>query len=68
LYEEGSKAKELIQFIHDKFYLVHVVENDYINADLGQTILNVIEKVKPINRYIEIDIPSNEDEPVVESS
>ncbi len=33
-YPVGSQANDLIQQIHDNFYLVNIVENDYISGDL----------------------------------
>lgn len=36
LYEDGSKSKEVIQGIVDNWYLVSLVENDYVSGDLFQ--------------------------------
>lgn len=41
IYEEGSKAAQLLQEIHDTYFLVSVVDNDFVNGDIwaifGQT-------------------------------
>ena len=34
LYEEGSPSRELLQSIHDTWWLVSVVDNDYVSGDL----------------------------------
>ncbi|MBD3335353.1 MAG: methylenetetrahydrofolate reductase [Candidatus Eisenbacteria bacterium] len=34
LYDEGSPAYKLIEDIHDTYYLVNIVDNDYIEGDL----------------------------------
>eukprot|EP00891_Asterochloris_glomerata_P001320 jgi/Astpho2/1320/e_gw1.00024.9.1_t len=39
LYDKGSKSHKVIQSIADNWYLVSVVENDYINGDLFQVLL-----------------------------
>ncbi len=39
LYDKGSKSHKVIQSIADTWYLVSVVENDYINGDLFQVLL-----------------------------
>lgn len=37
LYEEGSQSKEVIQGIVNSYYLVSVVENNFIDGDIFQT-------------------------------
>ena len=37
LYDEGSKGKEVIQGIVDNWYLVSLVENDYVNGNIFQS-------------------------------
>jgi len=34
IYEQGSLSSKVIQEIHDTFYLVNVVDNDYIHGDI----------------------------------
>ena len=34
IYQEGSKSYELIDKIHKEYYLVFIVENDYINGNI----------------------------------
>ena len=34
IYEEGSESRKLLQQVKDTWFLVSVVENDYINGDL----------------------------------
>lgn len=34
LYEEGSPSRKLLQRIHDTWWLVSVVDNDYVGGDL----------------------------------
>jgi len=34
LYEEGSASRALIQEVHDSYYLVNCVDNDYVKGDL----------------------------------
>ena len=37
LYEESSQSKEVIQGIVNSYYLVSVVENNFIDGDIFQT-------------------------------
>jgi methylenetetrahydrofolate reductase (NADPH) len=34
IYDENSKSRQLIQQIHDSWFLVNVVDNNYINGDI----------------------------------
>jgi len=34
LYEVGSESYKIIQNIHDTYYLVNIVENDFVNGDI----------------------------------
>jgi len=36
LYDKDSESRQLIDVIHDTFYLVNLVDNDFINGDLFQ--------------------------------
>eukprot|EP00963_Diacronema_lutheri_P008454 scaffold752_cov322-Pavlova_lutheri.AAC.51 len=33
-YEEGSRSRQLLQDIHDSYYLVNIVDNDFVQGDL----------------------------------
>ena len=39
LYEKGSRSYKIIQDIVDNWYLVSVVENDYVHGDLFKVLL-----------------------------
>ena len=64
LYEEGSKSRNLLQRIHDTFYLVTVIDNDYVKGNLSTTMHKVIDRIKPINSYLN----PVEEEPTNEAS
>ncbi|XP_020914597.1 methylenetetrahydrofolate reductase isoform X4 [Exaiptasia diaphana] len=50
LYPEGSKSRDIINSIHDTYYLVNLVDNDYIAGNsLFDIINNVIEIVNERN-------------------
>ena len=61
LYESDSKSRELLQRIHDTFYLVTVIDNDYVKGNLSASMHKVIDRIKPINSYLnpEEDTPAN---------
>ena len=40
LYEKGSRSYKIIQGIVDTWYLISVVENDYVKGDLFATLLS----------------------------
>ena len=42
IYGEESPSFAFLQSVHDTFYLVNVVENDYIGGDLSAILLNFI--------------------------
>lgn len=42
IYGEGSPSFTFLQHVHDTFYLVNVVENDYVGGDLSAIITNFI--------------------------
>ena len=41
-YKEGSKSRSIIQSIHDTFYLVNLVDNDYVK---GSVLFDLLAKV-----------------------
>ena len=42
LYQEGSTSCHIIQFIHDTYYLVNLVDNDYVK---GSVLFEIIERM-----------------------
>jgi len=44
IYGQESESFNFLKKVHDTFYLVNVVENDYINGDLNATLLSFIER------------------------
>lgn len=44
LYEKGSRSYKIIQDIVDHWYLVSVVENDYVSGDLFKVLLGETSK------------------------
>lgn len=40
MYEKGSRSYKVIQEIVDSWYLISVVENDYVKGDLFATLLS----------------------------
>jgi len=45
-YPKDSESYKLLQLIHDTYYLVNVVENDYIKGDLFARFDEIIEEQK----------------------
>ena len=43
IYGLESPSYAFLQNVHDTFYLVNVVENDYVGGDLSQVLLSFIE-------------------------
>ena len=43
IYEHESPSQRFLQQVHDSFFLVNVVENDYIGGDLSATMQAFIE-------------------------
>ena len=52
IYGVDSYQFEFLQRCHDSFYLVNVVDNDYINGDLNKVINNFIEESQNIIRTL----------------
>jgi methylenetetrahydrofolate reductase (NADPH) len=53
LYAPDSRAREMINYIHDRFYLVQVIDNDFINGTLNDMLRRIMARIRPINSYIE---------------
>ena len=50
LYPEGSTSWHVIQFIHDTYYLVNLVDNDYVKGNvLFEIIERMLERCKDCN-------------------
>lgn len=43
IYPEGSEARRLIREIHDTFFLVNVVDNDFVSGDLWAVLEKAVE-------------------------
>lgn len=43
LYEKGSPSYDLIQQVHDEYYLVNMVDNDYVNGDLFAFLAKIMQ-------------------------
>ena len=50
LYPEGSDSRRLLETIHDTFYLVNVVDNDFESGDL-------LGRLQPIARRLAMELP-----------
>eukprot|EP00465_Bigelowiella_longifila_P006643 CAMPEP_0185262898 /NCGR_PEP_ID=MMETSP1359-20130426/10920_1 /TAXON_ID=552665 /ORGANISM="Bigelowiella longifila, Strain CCMP242" /LENGTH=447 /DNA_ID=CAMNT_0027849965 /DNA_START=27 /DNA_END=1370 /DNA_ORIENTATION=+ len=46
VYPPGSKSREVIQEIHNTYYLCNVVENDFVNGDLAKFMDELANTVK----------------------
>lgn len=44
LYEKGSRSYKIIEDIVDNWYLVSVVENDYVHGDLFKVLLGNVNQ------------------------
>lgn len=54
LYEKESKTTEVLTSLHDNYYLVNIVDNDFVNGDLQEVIEKFIdENLEAINSYEE---------------
>ena len=51
LYEKGSRSYKIIQDIVDSWYLVSVVENDFVHGDLFKVLLG---KASPDDKVEEV--------------
>ncbi len=54
IYEEGSEAADLIQRVHDEYFLVNLVDNDFVSGD----IFRVFEEALRIRREKGDRLPS----------
>ena len=44
IYGEESPSYAFLRQVHDTFFLINVVENDYVGGNLNQTLLEFIER------------------------
>ena len=47
VYDEGSESRRLLQRIHDTYFLVNVVDNDYVDGDLLGFLLEAVQAEEP---------------------
>lgn len=43
IYEDQSESKQLIQHVHDEYFLVNIVDNDFINGNIFDLFFRAIE-------------------------
>ena len=54
IYESESKSADIIRRLHDNYYLVNIVDNDFVKGDLEEIILKFIsENQENIDNYEE---------------
>lgn len=46
IYPEGSESRKLIDHIHDTFFLVNIVDNDYINGNIMSIFDEMIAEIQ----------------------
>jgi len=52
LYEKDSKSHKIISSLHDNYYLVNIVENDFVNGNLQEIIEKfILENAESIQNY-----------------
>lgn len=47
VYDEDSESRRLLQRIHDTYFLVNVVDNDYVDGDLLAYLLEAVQADEP---------------------
>ena len=47
LYDEGSPSRRLIQLIHDTYYLVNIVDNNFVRSTLFAGTLHTLSPTFP---------------------
>jgi methylenetetrahydrofolate reductase (NADPH) len=52
IYEEGSTSKQVLDYIHQNFYLMNIVDNDFIGSNLNQIIFEFLLKTNNIVKEI----------------
>jgi len=45
IYEEGSVSRQIIETIHDTYFLVNIVDNDYINCKMLDMFERLLERL-----------------------
>jgi methylenetetrahydrofolate reductase (NADPH) len=44
IYDKDSKTYEYLRSVHDSYYLVNVVENDFVHGDLSKLLCDFIDQ------------------------
>lgn len=52
IYDKDSKSHEYLQSVHDSYFLVNVVENDFINGNLSEILCQFIDKNQELIKSI----------------
>ncbi len=50
LYPTGSRSRELLEHVQDTFYLVNVVDNDFVNGDIWTLLDEIISAIQTPTR------------------
>ena len=53
IYEQDSPSHAFLRNVHDTFYLVNVVENDFVGGDLPAIMLEFIDRNQDLIASIE---------------
>lgn len=53
IYGEGSPSHAFLRNVHDTFYLVQVVDNDYVGGDLSAILIDFINRNQGLINSIE---------------
>mmetsp|Transcript_6424 Transcript_6424/g.4551 ORF Transcript_6424/g.4551 Transcript_6424/m.4551 type:complete len:110 (+) Transcript_6424:1556-1885(+) len=48
IYEKDSESFQYLNKVHDSFFLVNIVHNDFVGGDLNKTIQDFIEQNKEL--------------------
>ena len=63
IYKSDSKSYEIIQTLHDNYYLVNVVDNDFVNGNLEKILLDFISDNQDVIKNIDPqEVPVSEAE------
>lgn len=53
IYEKDSKTYEYLKSVHDSYYLVNVVENDFVNGNLSKALCAFIDANQDLIKSVE---------------
>jgi len=48
IYEDNSESKKLIQHVHDEYFLVNIVDNDFINGNIFDLFFRAITELEAV--------------------